>query len=37
LLADTNPFVGRDNTQPLRFLSFTIDLNDKLRREYRMT
>jgi hypothetical protein len=31
-----NPFVGMDNAQPDHFLSFTIDLNDKLRKSYRM-
>jgi hypothetical protein len=32
-----NAFAGRDNSKPLGFISATATLNEKLRREYRLT
>lgn len=36
LRADGRAWSGRDDAQPSDFISITFDLNDKLRREYRM-
>lgn len=34
--SDTNGWSGRDNTPPLNFLKATVNLNQQLRKEYRM-
>jgi len=36
LSADTNGWAGRDNAQMTQFVSYVIDLNDKLQKTYRM-